>query len=290
MNYLVKEGFAGLRRTKWASMTSIISLSLALLLIGILFRLSYNLYERALSLRDSVELEVFLYDLDKEELRSMEQAMLSLEQVEASSFISKDSAASIMRAEFGSGVEDLVALDFLPASFKLSLNRDIPAEEIVDLAVELEGWIGVENVKYNASLLQILETNLQTLTRLGAGIGLLVLIAAMLLVFNTIRLTVYARRDVIKAMKLVGATNGFIRAPFVIEGILQGLIASGISTAVLHLSFERVFPRLAPEFGLLVWPFGQWYYLIGAMVALSVLLGWLGSRWAAGTFIRRTQL
>ena len=89
MSYLLKEGIAGLRRTKWASMTSIVSLSLALLLIGILFRLSYNLYDRALSLRDSVELEVFLYDLDEEELRSMEQAMLSLKQVEASSLFPK---------------------------------------------------------------------------------------------------------------------------------------------------------------------------------------------------------
>jgi len=290
MSYLLKEGFAGLRRTKWASMTSIFSLSLALLLIGILFRLSYNLYDRALSLRDSVELEVFLYDLDDQDIQSMEQALLSLDEVESSSFISKDSAASIMRAEFGSGVEDLVALDFLPASFKLSLGREIPAEKIVEVATELEGWIGIENVKYNASLLQLLETNLQTLTRMGTGIGLLVLLAAMLLVFNTIRLTVYARRDVIKAMKLVGATNGFIRAPFVIEGILQGIIAGGISAIVLHLSFERLFPRIAPEFGLLVWPFGQWYYLIGAMVALSILMGWLGSRWAAGTFIRKTQL
>jgi cell division transport system permease protein len=273
MSYLLKEGFAGLRRTKWASMTSIFSLSLALLLLGVLFRLSYNLYDRALSLRDSVELEVFLYDLDDQDIQSMEQALLSLDEVESTSFISKDSAASIMRAEFGSGVEDLVALDFLPASFKLSLSRDIPAEEIIEVAAELEGWVGIENVKYNASLLQLLETNLQTLTRMGTGIGLLVLLAAMLLVFNTIRLTVYARRDVIKAMKLVGATNGFIRAPF-----------------VLHLSFARLFPRLAPEFGLLVWPFGQWYYLIGAMMVLSILMGWLGSRWAAGTFIRKTQL
>ena len=290
MSYLLKEGIAGLRRTKWASMTSIVSLSLALLLIGILFRLSYNLYDRALSLRDSVELEVFLYDLDDQDIKLMEQALLSLDEVEGITFISKDSAATIMRSEFGTGVDDLVALNFLPASFKLSLRRDISAEKIIVVAAELEEWIGVENIKYNASLLQLLETNLRTLTRMGTVIGLLVLIAAMLLVFNTIRLTVYARRDVIKAMKLVGATNRFIRAPFVIEGILQGLLAGGISASVLHLNFERLLPKLTPEFGLLVWPFGQWYYLIGAMITLSVLLGWLGSRWAAGTFIRKTRL
>ena len=188
-----------------------------------------------------------------------------------------------MRSEFGTGVEGLVALDFLPASFKLSLRRDIPADRIEVVAAEIEEWIGVENIKYNASLLQLLETNLRTLTRMGAIIGLLVLITAMLLVFNTIRLTVYARRDVIKAMKLVGATNRFIRAPFVIEGILQGFLAGGISVSVLHLCFERLLPKLTPEFDLMVWPFGQWYYLIGAMVTLSVLLGWLGATLSIAT-------
>ena len=95
MTYLLKEGFAGLMRTKWASMTSVISLSLALLLIGILFRLSYNLYDSAVSLRDSVELEVFLYDLDDQNISLMEQALLSLNVVEEISFISKDNCAKM---------------------------------------------------------------------------------------------------------------------------------------------------------------------------------------------------
>lgn len=126
--------------------------------------------------------------------------------------------------------------------------------------------------------------------KVGTWLGLLVLLAAILLVFNTIRLTVYARRDVIKAMKLVGATDRFIRAPFVIEGVLQGVIAGILSVVSLYLLFDRVFPSLVPQLGVLAWPFGRWYYMVGSLLLLALIMGWVGSRWAAGTFIRKTKL
>ncbi|MEL0011638.1 MAG: ABC transporter permease, partial [Bacteroidota bacterium] len=101
MSYLLKEGFAGLKRTKWASLTSIFSLFLALVLLGIFARLATNIYDRALNLKESIELEVFLYDLDSTAVVGLEEQLLGLSEVVATSYISKDSAASIMRTEFG---------------------------------------------------------------------------------------------------------------------------------------------------------------------------------------------
>lgn len=290
MSYLLKEGFAGLKRTKWASLTSIFSLFLALVLLGIFARLATNIYDRALNLKESIELEVFLYDLDSTAVAGLESQLQDLSEVIATSYISKDSAASIMRKEFGSGVEELVALDFLPASFKVELSATVPYERIDELVSELGIWVGVETVQFNASLVQMLEKNLDTMLKVGTWLGLLVLLAAILLVFNTIRLTVYARRDVIKAMKLVGATDRFIRAPFVIEGVLQGVIAGALSVVSLYLLFDRVFPSLVPQLGVLAWPFGRWYYMVGSLLLLALIMGWVGSRWAAGTFIRKTKL
>lgn len=290
MSYLLKEGFAGLKRTKWASLTSIFSLFLALVLLGIFARLATNIYDRALNLKESIELEVFLYDLDSTAVAGLESQLQDLSEVIATSYISKDSAASIMRKEFGSGVEELVALDFLPASFKVELSATVPYERIDELVSELGIWVGIETVQFNASLVQMLEKNLDTMLKVGTWLGLLVLLAAILLVFNTIRLTVYARRDVIKAMKLVGATDRFIRAPFVIEGVLQGVIAGILSVVSLYLLFDRVFPSLVPQLGVLAWPFGRWYYMVGSLLLLALIMGWVGSRWAAGTFIRKTKL
>lgn len=290
MSYLLKEGFAGLKRTKWASLTSIFSLFLALVLLGIFARLATNIYDRALNLKESIELEVFLYDLDSTAVVGLEEQLLGLSEVVATSYISKDSAASIMRTEFGSGVEELVALDFLPASFKVELSASVPYERIDEMASELGQWEGIETVQFNASLVQMLEKNLDIMLKVGTWLGLLVLLAAILLVFNTIRLTVYARRDVIKAMKLVGATDRFIRAPFVIEGVLQGVIAGILSVVSLYLLFDRVFPSLVPQLGVLAWPFGRWYYMVGSLLLLALIMGWVGSRWAASTFIRKTKL
>ena len=135
-----------------------------------------------------------------------------------------------------------------------------------------------------------METRFTTIATIGGGLGILILLASVILVFNTIRLTIYAKRKIIKAMKLVGATNAFIRRPFVFEGLIQGLIAGLLSVGVMYLSFQYLLPEYIPQFGVLEWPFGRWYYLCGAMVLLSMLMGFLGSQWAARRFIQKTSI
>ena len=88
----------------------------------------------------------------------------------------------------------------------------------------------------------------------------------MILVFNTIRLTIYAKRDLIRAMKLVGATNGFIRRPFLVEGIVQGLIAGSAAAGIIYLLFDWLIPQNISQLGVLSWPFGRWYFLIGGVI------------------------
>jgi len=124
----------------------------------------------------------------------------------------------------------------------------------------------------------------------GGGLGILILLASMILVFNTIRLTIYAKRKLIKAMKLVGATNAFIRRPFVVEGLIQGMIAGLFSVLVMYLSFQYLLPKYVPQFGILEWPFGRWYYLCGGMILISLFMGFWGSQWAARRFIKKTSI
>jgi cell division transport system permease protein len=135
-----------------------------------------------------------------------------------------------------------------------------------------------------------MESNLAAFNFIGGGIGLLILLVSVILVYNTIRLTIYAKRELIRAMKLVGATNGFIRSPFIIEGMIQGIIAGSISVASVYVIFEYVLPFFLPEMGILEWPLGRWYFLVTAMFSLSILMGWLGSRFAARKFIKETYI
>ncbi|HET6528242.1 MAG TPA: permease-like cell division protein FtsX [Balneolaceae bacterium] len=290
VEYIIKEGVAGFKRARLASFTSVFSLFIAVLLLGVLARVSYNAYTIAQSLKKSIDVEVFLLDLDERTTRELKSKLDEQPLVEEISYISKDSAAAIFEKEFGLGGSSLAELKFLPASFRLKINSEAPLDTVNALVKEIGNYRGVDDVRFNRQLLQLLQSRFQTVAAAGGGLGILILLAALVLVFNTIRLTIYAKRGLIKAMKLVGATNAFIRRPFVFEGVIQGLLAGFISVMVMYLSFQYIIPQYIPQFGVLEWPFGRWYFLCGSMILLSVLMGFLGSQWAARRFIRETSI
>lgn len=288
--YVFKEGMAGFKRARLASFTSVTAMMVAVLLIGILTRLAFNAYEVAHSLKNSIDIEVFLKDLDQKKTENIGKELKKISIVTKMTYISKDSAAAIFRKQFGSEGASLADLNFLPASFKLYLKDDIPVKTIQADISKIKQMEGVDEVSFNQQLLEILQARIQTLIMAGAGLGFIIVFASMLLVFNTIRLTIYAKRNLIKAMKLVGATNGFIRRPFLVEGLIQSIIAAIIASGFIWLFFQHVIPYYIPQFGILSWPYGKWYYLIGAVFLLAMLMGYFGSRGAARKFIKETTI
>ncbi|MEX0845655.1 MAG: permease-like cell division protein FtsX [Balneolaceae bacterium] len=290
LKYIVREGYTGIKRAKLAATTSIFSLFIAVLLLGVLTRIGFNVYNQAMTIKDLIEVEVYLFDVDERTTNQIRQELESEELVQEVTYISKDSASSVMRREFGSGAEELAELNFLPASFRLSVDTDAGSDKIENMVSRLKNLRGVDEIEYNAALLRIMESNLNTFSLLGGALGILILLAALILVYNTIRLTIYAKKDLIRAMKLVGATNKFIRSPFIVEGVLQGLIAGILAVFSVFVIFEFAIPFYIADLGTLSWPFGRWYYLIGAMLLLAILMGWWGSRWAARRFIQETYI
>ena len=288
--YVVKEGVSGFRRTKLASFTSVTALVIAVLLIGLMARVGYNAYQVVHALKQSIEVEVFLLDVSDDRTRRIESDLQAYPLVTSAEYISKDDAEQIFREEFGTEGESLADLNFLPASFRLQLSPEASASDIRQIVNEIEQFQGVDEVVFNQQLLETLEERLEMLVMAGAGIGLLILFTAVVLVFNTIRLTIYAKRNIIRTMKLVGATNSFIRRPFLLEGFLQGGLAAIIAIVLHWIIFELIIPYYIPQFGVLAWPFDRWYYLIGAMLALSLIMGLWGSRWATRKFISQTSI
>ncbi len=289
LKYIVKEGIAGIKRAKLAATTSIFSLFVAILLLGILTRVFYNVYTQAMSLKE-VEIEVFLFDMDERSTDEVRNQIVKEDLVEGISYISKDSASTVAAKDLGAGVEDLIELNFFPASFKVQVNTDSGADLVESLASRFQNIRGVDEVKYNAALLRVLESNLSIFSLMGVGIGVLILLAAVILVYNTIRLTIYAKKDLIRAMKLVGATNKFIRSPFIIEGVIQGAIAGSLAVLCVFAVFEFFIPMYLPNIGIVAWPFGRWYFLVSAMLGLSIIMGWWGSRLASRKFIAETYI
>ncbi|MEX2573502.1 MAG: ABC transporter permease [Balneolaceae bacterium] len=286
VRYVLKEGVSGLRRTRLASFTSVFSLFIAVFLIGMLARIGYNAYEVAQTLRQQIEVEIFLEDLDQQTTGEIQSRLEQISLVETLTYISTDSAAAIFREEFGYGSESMANMQFLPASFRLVIDGQADIGEVDETVDEIGSWRGVDEVRFNLALLQMLQSRIELTALAGGGMALLVIIAAIALVFNTIRLTIYSKRDLIRAMKLVGATNGFIRRPFLVEGMLQGAIAGLLASGLLYLLFTYIIPVYIPQMGLLDWPFGRWYYLSGGMMLTALVMGWWGSRWASRTFIK----
>lgn len=290
LGYVLKEGMAGLNRARLAAFTSVFSLFVAVLLVGVLSRVGYNAYEVMQILKQQVEVEVFLQNIDDRTSQEIRDRIESETIVAELSYISRDSASKIFQQDFGIGSDALADLQFLPASYKVKIVENAEITQIDSLVQQVSGFRGVDEVRFNQALLQTLESRTETLFIIGGAIGAFILFVAMVLVFNTIRLTIYAKRDLIRAMKLVGATNSFIRRPFLVEGMMQGVIAGTAAAAIVFVLFEWVVPQVVPQLGVLSWPFGRWYFLLGAILILSILMGWWGSRWAARKFIRETKV
>ncbi len=290
LGYMLKEGFAGLKRARLAAFTSIFSLFVAVLLIGVLTRVGFNAYEVSQMLKQQVEVEVFLENVDEQTTNELQQRIGEEPIVAEMNYISRDSASKVFREEFGMGGEALADLNFLPASFRVLVSDEASVAQVDSLVQVINDYRGVDEVRFNLALLELLERRTEQLVLIGAAIGLFILFVAIILVFNTIRLTIYAKRDLIRAMKLVGATNGFIRRPFLLEGVVQGVIAGGLAAGLVYLLFDWIVPIYFTQIGVLSWPFGEWYYLIGGIVLLAIIMGWWGSRWAARKFIRETTV
>ena len=288
--YVVREGFAGLFRTKFASFTSLFSLFLSILLLSVLFRVGYSAYEFTQLLKDEVTIEIFLENISRERTTEFRQYLEDQFWVQELEYISRQEAAERFKAEFGEEAESLVELNFLPASFILQIADTVKLSAVQEQVSNLKEIDVVDEVVFNAALLEILEQRTETLVTIGLGIGAFILLVSLLLIYNTIRLTIYAKRDLIRAMKLIGATNGYIRGPFVTEGILQGTFAALFASAVHYAIFQWLIPEQVPQLGVLAWPFGSWMYLIGAIFFLSLIVGWWGSYWASTRFIGKTMV
>lgn len=287
--YSIREGVKGLRRASFAAAASTSAMAVALILVGVVAVIAWEAVQVADWLRERVgEVEVFLeVDVDDRVGQAIDQRIALMTGVAATRYISKAEAVEIFRSEFGEGAEAFFDAPFLPASIRIRFD---PAwanpDSMAVMQERLESFDRVDEVQYNQALLVAVQRNLRLITTVGAGAGLLILIASIFLVANTIRLTIYARRLLIRTMKLVGATDSFIRRPFLIEGLVQGLIAGGIAAAVLWLGYMTArgyIPDLSSRTAFLP-------ITVTSVVVAGMGLGWFGSYLSVRRFIRKAAV
>lgn len=250
IEYYIREVFISLRRNNWMSVASIGTVAVSLFIFGMFLMMVMNMNKLAENMESQVQINVYLLDkVDREQARDIEKDLKEIEGVESVGFVTKDEAMERFKDRLGDQKTLLDALDEtnpLPDSFEVTVTNP----DLVKTAAEkMEKLDGVECAKYGQDVMEHLFEITRLLRIFGFTLMLVLAFATLFIISNTIRLTVFARRKEIAIMKYVGATDWFIRWPFVMEGMVLGLFGSIIAAMVLRTAYtamaEKVYDALA---------------------------------------------
>jgi cell division transport system permease protein len=284
IRYALKEGFSGFKRAKLSMFAAIFTICISLLLISFFAILFLNANTVVNSLREKVEMEAFLSDqLSGDQTQQVKSVIEGLDGIREVRYISKEEAAKIFKQDFGEDVYKVLNFNPLPASFKIYLKDGYKtAKSAAFIYDAVKSIKGVDDIIYRKQLLEMLDREAVSMLWIMFGVGVFVLLSSIILVANTIRLAIYAKRKIIQTMKLIGATRGFIRTPFLLEGLLQGLFGGATAAGMIFVVFnymERFLTVQLSEF-VQVQP---WYY--AAIIGAGCVLGLLGSIISVRRFI-----
>jgi cell division transport system permease protein len=229
-------------------------------------------------------MEAFLDEgLSEPQIDALLARISSIEGVSSVRYVSKDEAAAIFREEFGEDINKVLDFNPLPASAKIFLKDGYKTAKRAEIVYsEVVGIDGVEDVIYRKTLLEMLDERAKTFLWVALGIGIFITISSVFLVANTIRLAIYAKRKIIQTMKLIGATRRFIRTPFILEGLLQGLMGGLTASGIVFLIFNYLEAWISFQLSDFV-KVDPWSY--GIIVAAGCILGLVGSMISIRRFI-----
>jgi cell division transport system permease protein len=242
----VREAMNNVRGHRLLSVATTMTIALILMVFGLFLLIFFNLRGLGVTLRDQVTVTAYLKDhVTHEEIRDIEEQIRRHEAVAGVQFTSKEEALQELQDRLQGQVSILQGLgeNPLPASFdiKLKVAHQTP-EAVKELVQELKLISGVEEVQDGLDWLNRFTTFANFIRMTGMSIGVLLGVAMITITANTIRLSIYARREEIELMRLIGAKEGFIRAPFFIEGAVVGLLGAIIallSLGGLFLLFQQ---------------------------------------------------
>lgn len=263
---ILKRGMTSISRNRGMSLASIGSVSATLVILGIILLIILNINGVATSTQEQFDqVQVYLSkDLTTEEITGVSNEINEIPNVKETEFLSKQDALEEMKESWGSEgylLDGLETENPLPNSFIVKIDDLDKSNEVVESLGKIEG---ITETNYYKDVVERL-TKIANFVRIGGlvVIGVLIFISVFI-ISNTIKITVAARRKEIGIMKYVGATNGFIRGPFIVEGVVLGLIGMGIALVVVYVGYKYVFSMITEKL----------YHIMAAyMIAPQQILG-----------------
>ena len=217
--------------------STVVSISLVLFMLGLLGVLIMHARQISTFVQENLELTVvILPEAKDEDVKTLVEALQKSESVKSVNLVSKDQAAEEMKKELGEDFVTFLGYNPLLASLDVRLNSGFTsAEYVTALKDQISKYPIVKQVYFQQTLIDSVNRNIRIFSMVILGFGLLLALVAGALINNTIRISLYSKRMVIKSMRLVGATKAFIRKPFVINGVFQGLYGGIIANALIGI-------------------------------------------------------
>ena len=240
IHYLISEGFKNIWRHKMTAFTAVFSLFLALFFVGLMATAGENTHKILQYLRAKYKIEVFFdQDVANEKALGLIHQIKKINGVRTVTLIEKEDAMRIFKDQFGEDILDILGYNPLPVSAVINLVRaskvPVKADPIVN---KIKTMKGVAEVRYQGSLIRKIErTYYRILGKLPVIAGIVVLVA-VLVIYNTVKLSVYSRKQLITNLEMIGATRTFIKMPFIFEGFFIAILSSSIAFPALVGTIE----------------------------------------------------
>ncbi|MDY4697521.1 MAG: permease-like cell division protein FtsX [Selenomonas montiformis] len=287
--YFIQEVFRSLRRNNWMSFASVGTVAVSLFVLGVFLLLVMNMNRLASMLESEVQISVYLEDgIKAGDRRDLQQDIANMQGIETVKFVSREEAKQRLSERLGDQKYLLDALgdkNPLPDSFEVTVIHPDMVETAANAIARMDG---VESAKYGQDVVRHLFDITRLIRIFGLVLMLLLAGATLFIISNTIRLTVFARRKEIAIMKYVGATDWFIRWPFLMEGMVLGFIG-GLLAAIALRSFyaamaAKIYSTLAFFPLLPQYPFMN--YVTVVILLSGMVIGAIGSTISLKRFLK----
>jgi len=283
LTYLIGEGFSNVFKNRKQAIISISMMCITMLIFGIFFVIAENINHFVDEVEGEQGIQVYMKkNVTDEQIQTLKQQLLAIDGINTVEFVSQADALQEVKDKFGDKASLLEGRDesIFPVSYIITLTDLSKSSEIQEQISKLD----------NVGEIRSSNETISTLVRIARGIriatyviSICLIVFAIFIITNTIKLTVHARRREISIMKYVGATNGFIRWPFAVEGIIIGLISGAISIALLYGVYSLAlsndsFLSFISKMGLTLLHFSDMFTLIILVyLVLGIVVGVLGS-------------
>jgi len=280
--YVLKAAASSIARNRLMTFVSLGVMVVSIFVFGVFLVITLNAQSLVAGLKQKVEIRAFLIDgKDPSEIAEARSKIQDLQGVQSVTYVSKEEAYSRFKADLSDKPDLLEAIETnpFPASFEVALLPDYRTEKKASaIAKQIEDLEAVEEAEYGREWVARLDEIVRILVVVDITVGVVIAFSCLFLVFNTIRLTVFARREEIEIMSLVGATDGFIRRPFLLVGLFYGLVGGGFASGLLYAVHRAIVLKIPAV------KFLEPSY-VGGLILFAALLGYTGSVFSVRRFL-----